>query len=73
MWIYIWYASSHYSNVNNVFVLSWMIPSHILIEQKEEQMLNLDDSLALNDAIEQIPYFTAIWPHTFPTKYELSC
>jgi hypothetical protein len=49
--------------------------THILIEQKEEQMFNLDDSLALNVATEQIPYFRVrvIWPHTFPTEYKLSC
>jgi hypothetical protein len=47
--------------------------AHILIEQKEEQMFNLDDSLALNDAIEQIPYCRVIWPHNFPTEYKLSC
>jgi hypothetical protein len=29
-------------------------------------MFNLNDSLALNDAIEQVPYIRVIWPHTFP-------
>lgn len=48
--------------------------AHILIEQKEEQMFNLDVSLALtDDAIEQITYFRVIWPHTFPTEYKSSC